>query len=1341
MTALLSFSLGVLKCKKDRALPGGQLCPMCSSPRHLQRKELQAVENLVCSSPVISSPQRSSSPDDIDSEVMTTEDFREPFGNISLGLSDEHGNEVDLECSVGEPRELTKINWEQVNQLQLASNITLSVDLECPVDREKYEQLWRLIAYYSSVPAHLQKGIVLRQEPQPTYVYRQDSEKDAQYYTGVKANIMAQPAWLMQTSADLQLNRLQSSAKTVKLILSTDFSETVEVELVRRQRRTWVMIESTNMTSQVLSAILGHPSQMNCNVHSSGKLVIHWMLPDGSKVEAPYSSPDNRVSVSSDGRLVIKTVSHTDTGIYYCIAKVHGDLAVLPFHLTVQDSSSPPPGEDASTTPIEGFAGNSISLPCTASGSPDAEINWILPNSNIVSFQANSSRAFVYSNGTLHIPQTKLSDTGHYKCIAINQHGVDTLATKITVIRRKGLIRPLRTFPARPQSASGVNTQIKVPTEDAEEASGDIEITQVGPPLSRLDPLRRRIPGGVAPGRRGIHPSRNMRRRPPALRKPTGPHVEDRKNIVESRRKINMSKSKIDPEKWADILAKIRDRNAQNTVTPLPVQHTTEGILTEQTTQSQDTLEGSSDGMTVQEKEGQDHFTTPHTPTNRHNIEGQGTHVTPNSYSTQNTRDMTSNSQHTAEPHTTQDTCNVQHTTPDTNLDLHTTSNSVLFLPQTTSVPLHAVTFWQANTNTASSSSTFSLQENHSTNTDVDGVKTADESKESRENMDRLNVVASSNNDRELSSKGSQIIPLVNQNESSQEENGKYLSATATTVHTKSPKDTILDDLQSQAMLTTVSPTTTLVSTTTRRRESEGPPHQRKPNSRRRNGGRRRKPNRRKQKLNKPTQFIATTPANTPLATVRTPAPTHLKIEPLEFTTANFNTTVPFSSSQAASSGRLSHEENTVLGHDDEAATEFSSLPSETNDSHLPLAKPLFKSTSAAPSFPTASPGVGHGKTSSQTALRISVSAPTPEHLDTLASSTQQRFTDSPLPPVKPLEETQRVSVTGPLGPMPRSDNSSEGFHTVTQVQTDVRQSDYQYTPMEKGENTFLKDTNMPSSTSASLIEHEIETTFGYTTSGLSTTLNMLFEGDLDTEQVTTKAVPERSDHSPGENITTSSESELDRDLKDTANIGINVDDVITTPPSATSSRPDTVIPSGVTPHVPPPKTTGAKMGPSLRATSQEAPRINNIHDNQDQQILAIVTTEPGRTTNLDPATQSTDHKLALFISTNPTSPALNVTSGQIIKQTSTPAPTVASIQTDPFREGLFTSTQDVSRKHQVPGQGSVPRGKPSITKSNFQTFTVEAETDAQLPCEAEGEPMPFLSWTKVASGMYDSTL
>lgn len=1320
--------LGVLKCKKDKALPGGQLCPMCSSPGHVQKEELKTVKNLACSGPVISFPGRTSSPDDVESELMTVKDFSDPFGNISLGLSDEHGNEVDLECSISKPRDFNSINWEQLDELVLASNISLSVDIECLVDREKYERLWRLIAYYSSVPAHLQRGIMLGKEPHPTYVYKQDSEKDAQYYTGVKVNIMAQPAWLMQASADLQLNRLQSSAKTVNLILSTDLSETVEVELVRRQRRTWVMIESTNKTRKVLSAILGRPSQMDCNMQSSGQALIRWMLPDGSKVEAPYSSPDNRVSVSSEGRLVIKAVKHTDGGIYYCIAKVQGDLAVLPFHLSVQESSSSPPGDDASTTPIEAFAGSPVSLPCVTSGSPDAEINWILPNSNIVSFQANSSRASVFSNGTLHIPQTQLSDSGHYKCIAINQHGVDAVVTKITLMRRKGLVRPLRKFPARPQSASGINTQITVPIEDAEETSGDSEVPRVLAPKRPLEPIRRRIPGGVAPGRRGVHPSRNMWRRPQVHRKPTGSQVEDRRTIVESRRKLNASKSKIDPEKWADILAKIRDRKAQTTVTPLPVQSTTEKEESEPTTHSDETVEGSSDGVTVLEKAGQESYTTRPIPAqqtqmnpDKQDAQGHGMYVT-DSYSAFETEAVTPTAHHThsthgtGEPHLMRTEYHVQHITPDPNLDVHTTSNTVFFLPQTTSVSPNAVTFWQANTNTDSSS--FSLEESHGENADTNGIGTADwlKATETSRNMD--------SND---SSNESQITLSANTNglETNQEENGKYISETASTSQTQ-PKATTQDDLQSQTMLTTASPTVTAVPTVTR---GGSRPRLRQTNSRKKNGGRRKRPNRRKQKVNKPTQFTAATPAYSPSPTKRTTTSSQLKIEPSEVTTASFSTTVPFSSSQAASSDPLSHEESRVLGPDAKATTELSleASPRETNDGVLPLAKPPFESTSAAPSFPTVSPGVGHRTLSTPAVLEISETLSPTVSFDMHTSISLQGITVGP-PTPELLRETKEI--TEEYETLEYADSSSGAFHAVTQEPPNVQlnQSDHD-TSTQIDEQRLVEDNDshfspLPSSSTSGLsLEDELMTTPGYTSKGLITTPSSLYEVDFGTTEYATKEflAPEILDHSSGQNQISYSESEGERVLEtDTTSISEH--------PSTTSLIPEVLIPTTVVPYITLPSTTPS-MGQSLSATTP-----SDIY-RQDQQ-----TSEPQRTSDFYHSTQSADHNLDPFIDANPTSPAVKLISRQTDKQVATPVPTVAAPQTDSLGEAVLTSTSNMYEKHQLPGQGSTPRGKPSITKSNFQTYTARAEADVQLPCKAEGEPMPFLSWTKVASGMYDST-
>ncbi len=43
------------------------------------------------------------------------------------------------------------------------------------------------------------------------------------------------------------------------------------------------------------------------------------------------------------------------------------------------------------------------------------------------------------SNGSLIIRHSQLSDNGYYKCVAGNQHGMDTLATKVIISRPPGL--------------------------------------------------------------------------------------------------------------------------------------------------------------------------------------------------------------------------------------------------------------------------------------------------------------------------------------------------------------------------------------------------------------------------------------------------------------------------------------------------------------------------------------------------------------------------------------------------------------------------------------------------------------------------------------------------------------------------------------------------------------------------------------------------------------------------------------------------------------------------------------------------------------------------------------
>ncbi|KAG7252621.1 LOW QUALITY PROTEIN: hypothetical protein CRUP_037102 [Coryphaenoides rupestris] len=1240
-------SPGVLKCKKDKDYPGGELCPMCSFPRHLQGKEVQALDDMVCSGPVITSPLRATKPEDAESEVMTLDKFSEPLGNITLGLSDEHGNKVDLECGVGKPRELQRVNWEQVSPHRLAANITWSVDLDCPIDRENYERLWRLIAYYSDVPAHLEREIMLSKEPQRSYRYRQDMERDAQYYTGVKVIVMAQPRWLMQASLGLRLNRPQSTGKRVKLVLSSQLSQSVETELERRRGRTWVMIESTNTTQAVMAAVVGSTSRMQCSVRSSGEIVLHWVMPDGSQLEVPHNGPNDRVSASSDGQLVIKSIDHSDMGIYYCVAKVHGDLDILPFRLVVEESSSPRPGDDRpQPLPIQYYTGESIALPCEASGSPNAEINWILPRRNIVSTRANTSRALVYSNGTLQVLQGQLSDSGYYKCIAINQHGMDTYATKVNVTKRatQTTMRTPRKFPKMPQSASGVRTKITVPTEESVDGSGDEQVMKDVNTKTKLDPVRRR---GPISGRRVIsHPSRNTWRRPPVPRKPAQPRVDARKTLVDARRRVNVASNKIDPRKWADILAKVRDRKVQNSVTPNTVQQTPESKRTDATADPtirlQNNMEGSGEGGAMQEEEEAIHTTTP-TPMRI--------------LSTTNYVSSTS-----ASKHTTRVTFNMR-----------TNTINQQQQQQPTSAPQSSLTRWQTSTNRAgirgSVSHDESSQGNQDTATDVPVVTTHNASHSQREGERKVLTQSgdfSAEKDRQvsvdvgrLSGPVAPTAPL----------SVKYLSQASTAPPEES---TTAYTFPAQTQLRTASPTNrpqsppfTAVNEESRR---EGPPRHRQPNSKRKNGGRRKsKVNRRRQRLNGAPQLITSTlipGVDALLAGASTTASIPLKIEKAAFTTLSFPAAVPFTGSQVTSLGTLSHKESTVSRLDDNRPDLKSTSSPATEDDRLSRAKPPPKATTNDGAVSRESvPEVSEGESAFPPDRSDSDRPPSPE-------AALQTFPSSTLPPITPSVETQRGSVPGDQQPALHFDKSPGSAHTLPQVEADVpqqNQSGHRHTHSQVAENELFVKIHRPApllpppSAHAPTVQHEAVTSSGdHEPSGLP-------EDKLDDNHCRFNAVSSRYNivkrphlpHSP---------------------IGCHANHCFVNDEQLPENGP-----SGPNPVSPAPKLSDSAH--PVKRTTTQTPRV--IPSTAAATATAAVQTSGASSTSREG---------------RPTRPL--------------PAP-----------------TQDASRVRPRPVPLSPPRGNPWIMRTYTQTVTVNTETDAHLPCEAVGQPHPFLSWTKVSTG------
>uniref|UniRef100_A0A3B3B501 Matrix-remodeling-associated protein 5-like n=1 Tax=Oryzias melastigma TaxID=30732 RepID=A0A3B3B501_ORYME len=550
---------GIMKC------PNGPQCPVCALPTSLQGQGLLDQPAMPCSSPVIHSPGKETFLETDLSEIQSSETFREPLGSISLGLSDQQGNSVDLSCNItqSDSQELTPLPDQSVTSSSPIT-LTLSLTLECFMREQSYEKLWRILAYYSESAAQLQQEIMLSKAPELAYRYKQAAETTGYYHTGVKASIKAKPYWLLQSAIGIQLNRAQSSRHKVQLIYSTKVS--TPLDLISNHSASslashpWVLI-STNNSFASYVATLGSNIELSCPILSSGNPKVRWVLPDGSKIIRSSNKVDGRLQATASG-LFLQKVQLSDAGIYYCVAEAGRDVDVLPLRLAVEESSVPHSGELVGP-PATATVGETVNLSCKMSGSPQPEISWILPDRNILRRGLTSSRELtIQSNGSLTLLNPSPRDVGHYRCIGVNLYGSDSLSFPLKLNPQQ--IMPLETlFPKGPQSASGRSTKIRAPLfhQAGEGSGGDMEQEEPRvnannkqrPVLFQSHPQRRhqgeKVPHGP------------MREGPFRGRRPISP-TERKRSRFQNRNRGSTNRLRLDPQKWADLLAKIRQKTA-----------------------------------------------------------------------------------------------------------------------------------------------------------------------------------------------------------------------------------------------------------------------------------------------------------------------------------------------------------------------------------------------------------------------------------------------------------------------------------------------------------------------------------------------------------------------------------------------------------------------------------------------------------------------------------------------------------------------------------------------------------------------------------------------------------
>lgn len=287
--------------------------------------------------------------------------------------------------------------------------------------------------------------------------------------------------------------------------------------------------------------------QLNCEIQGEPKPLLEWILPDGSKVRAPYSSEDRRIVITAEGKLTLCGTDVFDTGVYRCIATNYLDADILTFRVTV---FSPDVEEsDVNGVQLSRPLGENLVFDCSSSGSPEASVQWILPDHSVLD-KTHGNRK-VYENGTLLISALTERDRGFYRCVASNHLGADLLVSQVTVTEGK-------TVTVMDSEGSGAEIEDQDDSILAENTATLDEFPSSSPSDRSMQESRTITSDRPYPRFRSQSRGRGggqRRRGPVGNRRFWGSRVFDK------------SSRRVDPEKFAEFMKKAQDGSRIKTIT------------------------------------------------------------------------------------------------------------------------------------------------------------------------------------------------------------------------------------------------------------------------------------------------------------------------------------------------------------------------------------------------------------------------------------------------------------------------------------------------------------------------------------------------------------------------------------------------------------------------------------------------------------------------------------------------------------------------------------------------------------------------------------------------------
>ncbi|KAF7219368.1 immunoglobulin superfamily member 10 [Nothobranchius furzeri] len=547
LSAWVQKNDGVLKCKRDRRHPRGQLCPVCENPAPHHSRPLSQLQSdaFTCIKPWIEPhlKHKNISLEEGAFTPVSPNDFIAPLGSIHMSLTDQFHNDASLSCTVQRPTAFENLTQsfkeeEGKNVTVLTSGITTY--FVCNVDYEQIKQLWQILATYSDSPMRLQRGSMVARTPEMIYRYSQVKDGEKEFTTNIEAEFKASPDWLMQEDVSLQLDRTTTTYSALHIKYQSVVNLQVESKPSKKDHYSWTMIKRDNQTKTEHTVITGGVAQLSCQIQGEPKPLLEWILPDGSKVRAPYSSEDRRIIISAEGMLTLRGADISDTGLYWCIATNYLDADILIFRVTVL---SP----DVEESEVNGLRlskslGENLIFDCGSFGSPEVSISWVLPDHSVLDKSVGHRQ--VQKNGTLLIQGLTVRDRGFYRCLVANYLGVDLLVSQVILSEEN-----LESTTTLDNEGSGMVTEVKTDSSPAEHTVNLSELTSPSPNVktsqkSRTITSDRRFPRLRSQGRGNSQGRLGQRR--------GGVHSRH----MWSSRGLDKASRKVDPQKFAEFMKK-----------------------------------------------------------------------------------------------------------------------------------------------------------------------------------------------------------------------------------------------------------------------------------------------------------------------------------------------------------------------------------------------------------------------------------------------------------------------------------------------------------------------------------------------------------------------------------------------------------------------------------------------------------------------------------------------------------------------------------------------------------------------------------------------------------------